>query len=125
MDALIADLHKRKTDILLSMLEEGALPLHPGVRRLMEEINNFGLALGICTTSDARAARCISATILKGIRLDMVLAGDDVSRKQPDPEIYLRALRAPGLSGRESIAIEDSHNGIEAATRGALCRGHD
>lgn len=119
-EALIARLHRRKTDIFLQMLEAGTLPLRPGVRRLMEEINELGLFLGVCTTSDERAARAVTSTILKGIQFDLLLAGDVVARKKPDPGIYQLALRKAGLKGRECIAIEDSQNGVEAAKEAGL-----
>jgi beta-phosphoglucomutase-like phosphatase (HAD superfamily) len=35
-------------------------------------------------------------------------------------EIYLRALRDTGLEPRECAAIEDSHNGVEAAKNAGL-----
>jgi HAD superfamily hydrolase (TIGR01509 family) len=119
-DGFIATLHRRKTDIFLEMLEAGALPLRPGVRRLMQEINELRLFLGVCTTSDERAARAVTSTILKAVRFDLVLAGDVVARKKPDPEIYTLALRKAGLDGSECIAIEDSHNGVEAAKNAGL-----
>jgi HAD superfamily hydrolase (TIGR01509 family) len=116
----ITRLHRRKTDILLQMLESGSLPLRSGVRRLMEEVNGAGLVLGVCTTSDQRVARTIAATSLKGIHLDFVLAGDVVTRKKPDPEIYTLALQRSGLQADECIAIEDSKIGVEAAKNAGL-----
>lgn len=119
-DELIARLHERKTDIFIEMLESGGLPLRPGVRRLMEEINRKGLVLGVCTTSDARVALAVTTTILRGIRFDFVLAGDVVTRKKPDPEIYRLALHKAGLRAGECIVIEDSQIGIEAAKDAGL-----
>jgi len=116
----ITRLHRRKTDILLQMLESGSLPLRVGVRRLMEEVNGAGLVLGVCTTSDERVARTIAATSLKGIQLDFVLAGDVVTRKKPDPEIYMLALQRSGLQANECVAVEDSKIGVEAAKNAGL-----
>jgi beta-phosphoglucomutase-like phosphatase (HAD superfamily) len=84
---LVEQLHERKTDIFLAMLEDGSLPLRPGVRRFMKEVNTLGLALGVCTTSSERTARAITEKILPDIHFDVVLAGDVVARKKPDPEI--------------------------------------
>ena len=117
---LIARIHKRKTDIFIAMVESGALPLRRGVRRLMEEINQAGLVLGICTTSDDRVAHAIVSSCLHGIRLDFVLAGDAVARKKPDPAIYYLALRTAGLAAQECVVIEDSHIGVEAAKAAGL-----
>ena len=119
-DALVEKLHRRKTDFFLELVEAGALPLRAGVKRLMREVNRAGVILGICTTSNERAARSIIATLLRDIRVDLVLAGDVVARKKPDPEIYLRALRETGLAARECAVIEDSRNGVEAAKAAGL-----
>ena len=57
---------------------------------------------------------------LVDINLEFVLAGDVVSKKKPDPEIYLLALERTGLAPDECIVIEDSHNGILAAKAAGL-----
>ena len=36
-DELIKSLHKRKTAVFIELIESGALPLRPGVHRVMEE----------------------------------------------------------------------------------------
>ena len=114
-ESLIKALHKRKTDLFVELIEGGALPLRPGVRRFMDEVNRLGLVLGICTTSNERAALAVSGTVLAGVRFDFVLAGDIVAKKKPDPEIYHLALRRSGLKPNECVVIEDSHNGVVAA----------
>jgi len=114
-DELIKKLHKRKTDIFIELIESGSLPLRPGVRRFMQEAMNKGLTLGVCTTSTERAAHAVAYNILKDIKFDFVLAGDIVSKKKPDPEIYLLALERAGLKPEECIVIEDSRNGVIAA----------
>ncbi len=119
-DELIARLHKRKTAAFIELIESGALPLRPGVRRLMLEAKAAGLLLAVCTTSDERAARAIAGTLLKEIALDFVLAGDMVRKKKPDPEIYLLALARSGLSPEECVVVEDSRNGVEAARAAGL-----
>ena len=119
-DGLIKALHKRKTDLFVELIEGGALPLRPGIRRFMEEVNRLGLVLGICTTSNERAARAVSETVLAGVRFDFVLAGDIVAKKKPDPEIYHLALRRSGLTANECLVIEDSHNGVVAGKNAGM-----
>ncbi|HUV08560.1 MAG TPA: HAD-IA family hydrolase [Spirochaetia bacterium] len=114
-DDLIKSLHKRKTEIFIELIEGGQLPLRAGIRRIMREIVDLGLVLGICTTSNEKAAHAITHKILKDIRFDFVLAGDVVAKKKPDPAIYLLALKKAGLEAGECVVIEDSHNGVEAA----------
>jgi beta-phosphoglucomutase-like phosphatase (HAD superfamily) len=73
------------------------------------------LILGVCTTSNEKAAHTVAYQILKDINFDFVLAGDVVSKKKPDPEIYLLALKETGLLPEECIVVEDSRNGVLAA----------
>jgi HAD superfamily hydrolase (TIGR01509 family) len=112
---LIKKLHKRKTDMFIELIESGALPLRPGIHRLMREAQTAGVALGICTTSDERAAKAISGRLLGDVKFQFILAGDVVSRKKPDPEIYLLAMKKAGLTPAECLVVEDSRNGVLAA----------
>ena len=114
-DELIKALHKRKTEIFIELIKEGALPLRPGIKRIMKEAMNRGLKVGICTTSNEKAAHAVAYEILKDIKFDFVLAGDVVKKKKPDPEIYLLALKKACLKAEECIVVEDSHNGLLAA----------
>jgi HAD superfamily hydrolase (TIGR01509 family) len=119
-DDLIQKLHLRKTAIFVELIESGALPLRPGIRRVMTEAMAAGLKLAICTTSNEQAARAITSKILAEIRFDLVLAGDIVKKKKPDPEIYLLALDKTGLKPYECVVIEDSRNGVQAAKAAGL-----
>jgi len=119
-DQLIADLHKAKTEIFINLIESGKLPLRPGIKRLMKEAMAADILLGICTTSNERAANTIAKKILKEIEFSFVLAGDIVSKKKPDPEIYLLALKKTGLKPEECVVVEDSRNGVLAAKNAGM-----
>ena len=114
-DGLIKALHKRKTEIFIELIKDGALPLRPGIKRIMKETMSRGLKVGICTTSNEKAAHAVAFEILKDIKFDFVLAGDVVKKKKPDPEIYLLALKKGCLKAKECIVVEDSRNGLLAA----------
>ncbi len=120
IDALIPQMHKRKTAIFVELIESGKLPLRPGVHRFMKEAMEAGLKIGVCTTSNEQAARAITEKILSDIHFDIVLAGDVVSKKKPDPEIYNLALSRLGLSPEEAFVVEDSRNGVLAAKAAGL-----
>ena len=114
-DELIKAMHKKKTETFIGLIESGQLPLRPGVRRLMQEVNDAGLVLGVCTTSNERAAQAVAHGILQDVEFEFVLAGDVVEKKKPDPGIYNLALEKSSLSADECIVIEDSRNGVLAA----------
>jgi HAD superfamily hydrolase (TIGR01509 family) len=115
LDPLIERLHKRKTEIFIGLIENGRLPLRAGVKRLMTEALEGGLRLGICTTANERAVNAILRAMLPGIAFEVVLSGDVIRKKKPDPEIYLLALAKTRLNPAACVAIEDSANGVYAA----------
>ncbi len=114
-DELIKKLHKRKTEIFIELIKTGSLPLRPGIKRIMKEAMARGFKIGICTTSNEKAAHAVAYGILKEIKFDFVLAGDVVKKKKPDPEIYLLGLKTVNLKAEECIVFEDSKNGLAAA----------
>jgi len=115
IDETIKAMHKRKTEIFVDLIESLRLPLRPGVQRFMKEAMEAGLKIAVCTTSNERAAKAVTEKALPDIRFALVLAGDVVSKKKPDPEIYNLALGKTGLKPNEAFVVEDSRNGVLAA----------
>lgn len=115
VDDLIARMHKRKTAMFIEMIESGRLPLRPGIHRFMQEAVAAGLRLGVCTTSNEKAAQAIAHGMLKDIPFEFVLAGDIVEKKKPAPDIYNLGLEKSGLGPDEVFVVEDSRNGVLAA----------
>ena len=113
IEAFAKDMHKTKTEILVNML--ASLPLRPGIGRFMNELKDAGIKMGICTTSNEKVAQTVAEEILSDIPFLVVIAGDMVKRKKPDPEIYNMALEKLGISPKEALVIEDSHIGVTAA----------
>jgi putative hydrolase of the HAD superfamily len=55
-------------------------------------------------------------------RFEVVVAGDDVTRRKPDPEAYLVALERLGVAATRAVAVEDSGPGWESAhAAGVAC----
>ena len=114
LDAQVKNIHERKTAIFLELVK--TMPLRPGIFRFMKEIQAAGLKTGICTTSNEKVAHMIAFERLNGIAFDVLIAGDMVSKKKPDPEIYLSALDRLGIDGSECLVVEDSGIGTRAGS---------
>lgn len=114
IDEFVQQLHLLKTEIFVSLIESGKLPLRPGIKRIMKEANEKGIVVGICTTSNEKAVNTIIKSLLSDVKIDLILAGDIVTKKKPDPEIYLLALEKTGFSPDEVLVVEDSENGLIA-----------
>jgi HAD superfamily hydrolase (TIGR01509 family) len=114
---LVPELHKKKTAIFTDLIAKGSLPLRPGVARVVDEAHAAGVRLAVCTTSDPKAIDGV-LDLLGAKRkswFEIVLAGDVVKKKKPDPEIYNLAKQRLGLDGRDCVVIEDSRNGLLSA----------
>lgn len=117
-DTLIKELHKLKTAYYTEIIESGQLPLRPGVARLVDEAIAAEIRLAVCSTSDEKAVHAVVEKLLgpaRKARFDVILAGDVVSRKKPDPEIYNLVLQRLGLRAIECAVVEDNRNGLLAA----------
>jgi HAD superfamily hydrolase (TIGR01509 family) len=117
-DALIKELHKLKTDYFMEIIESGQLPLRPGVARFVEEAIAANMTLAICSTSAERAVNLVAEVLLGPERkayFSAILAGDVVSKKKPDPEIYNLASKRLNLEPSECVVIEDTRVGLLAA----------
>lgn len=121
LDDFIAGLHKAKTRHYTELLATGAIPLRPGVRRLLQQASEAGLRLAIATTTTPENVDALlQNTLGTGWQqvFELIAAGDIVPAKKPAPDIYHYTLQHMQLSASACIAFEDSENGI-LATRGA------
>jgi len=121
-DALIRDLHKAKTEITAGLVGEDALPLRPGISRIVDEALANDVILGVCTTSNPVFIDAVLDLFgpERKARFGFVHAGDVVARKKPDPAIYELAKQSLKLPAHECIVIEDSRNGLLAAKGAGL-----
>ena len=120
-DDLIKQLHKLKTELFIKIIETGELPLRSGVKRLVDEAIADNIRLAVCSTSNQRAVNLIVEKLLgpqRRDKFDVILAGDVVSRKKPDPEIYNLALERLQLQPQDCVVVEDSLNGLLAGNLG-------
>lgn len=123
LDELIADLHKAKTRYYTELLEQGAIPLRPGVKRLLAQARDVGLRLAIATTTTPANVTALLKNALApdGVEwFELIAAGDIVPAKKPAPDIYVYTLEHMGLSAQECLAFEDSANGLQAAAASGL-----
>ncbi len=115
---LVARWHRRKTEIFAAMVRSGAIAPRPGVGRIARAAAAAGWQLAVASTS---AMDSVRAVLEVAVGTDLAarfskFAGDVIPRKKPSPDIYLLALRELGTPAAETVVIEDSRNGLLAAT---------
>jgi HAD superfamily hydrolase (TIGR01509 family) len=120
--AAVAAWHRRKTEIYTELVTSGAVPPRPGIARTVGEALAAGWRVAVASTS---AEPSVVATLNRAVGPDLaahvkVFAGDIVAKKKPAPDIYLVALDWLGLPADQVVVIEDSRNGLVAATGAGL-----
>jgi HAD superfamily hydrolase (TIGR01509 family) len=122
-DGDIADLHRIKTARFVDLLVKRGCPLRPGVNALISAAKARGQRLAIATTTSRANIDALLPAVFGNDWSDLfevIVAGDEVSRKKPAPDVYLEALSRLQLSGPDCLAIEDSANGLVAAARAEI-----
>lgn len=117
-DRVAATVHAKKNAFYAELIADLKIPLRPGVAELMDECLRRGVRLGIATTtsrSNVDALLRVHFGTDWRSRFAVVVCGEDVARKKPDPEVYRRALDALGIGPLEAVAVEDSPGGVAAA----------
>jgi beta-phosphoglucomutase len=116
---------KRRTyEIYLEIIRGRLMPL-AGVREFIDACRQSGVRLAVATSADEVKMRGNLAEIeLPPETFDTCVNGLEVTRKKPDPEIFLLAIRRLGLSSDRCMVVEDAPNGIRAGkAAGAKCLG--
>jgi phosphoglycolate phosphatase-like HAD superfamily hydrolase len=83
-EQVVKELHARKTEIFMDMINQQRIPLRPGVMRLMDEAIAAGVKLAVCSTSNEQAVTNLVQTLLGPERAAKIriFAGDMVPNKK-------------------------------------------
>ena len=110
--------HKSKSVRYRQLLVADNIELRPGIRRLVEECRQAGVALAIATSSSSENVNTLlHSTFGPGGRefFASVVTSDLITEQKPSPAAYRHTLSNLGLKAQECIAIEDTGNGNRAA----------
>ncbi|MCJ8338682.1 MAG: HAD family phosphatase [Pseudomonadales bacterium] len=103
-----------------ALLSRQAFPLMAGARESIAFFQSCGLQLAVVTGA-GREGVDVS---IRGHRLQgcfsTVVSGDDVAHSKPAADCYLLALQRLGLTAAQCIAIEDTENGVIAASSAGI-----
>jgi len=117
-ERLARDIHAKKNLLYAQIVRDGVIPLREGVLALLDQCWTHGIRTAITTTTSRANVEALLQAHL-GARwreaFEVIVCGEDVSHKKPDPQAYERTLQALALSPLETIAIEDSPGGVAAA----------
>ncbi|HEX2555864.1 MAG TPA: phosphoglycolate phosphatase [Microvirga sp.] len=88
--------------------------LYPGVLDTLRRLRAAGLRLAVVTNKPEAATRQIlDALGLAGL-IEVVIGGDTLPRRKPDPAPVAAALRALGIAPEAAAMVGDNHHDVEA-----------
>jgi len=106
---------KRTYEIYLELVPNH-LNAFPGSVELVKTCRQHGLKTALASSADIIKIKANMDKIGLPIHeWDCVVSAEDVSRRKPAPDIFLKAAEKLSLKPDECVVIEDAINGIQAA----------
>jgi HAD superfamily hydrolase (TIGR01509 family) len=96
------------------------LHIEPGVEEYIAQAKELGLKLAVASSSPRQWV--VGHLEQRGLlaHFDVVVTRDEVARTKPEPDLYRAALLGLDLAPHQTLALEDSPNGVTAAQRAGL-----
>ncbi|WP_081300601.1 HAD family hydrolase [Clostridium beijerinckii] len=94
--------------------------LNPSVKEVIRELKDRNIKIAIASSSERKEILRMVEECGIASCIDFVISGEECTQSKPDPEIYIRAIKALELLETEVLAVEDSALGIRAAKAAGL-----
>ncbi|MGH8371391.1 MAG: phosphoglycolate phosphatase [Gammaproteobacteria bacterium] len=92
-----------------------ATRLYPDAREVLEQLRRSGIALACITNKAAEFTEPLLEALAMRSYFGVVLCGDSLTQRKPDPLPLLHAARQLGVIPAQSCMVGDSRNDILAA----------
>jgi HAD superfamily hydrolase (TIGR01509 family) len=121
-EAVIERLGRRKDELYVLAAEN--LAPKPGIPRVLRELQNAAILLALATSAGRPRTAETLAKFGIAERFSAIITGSDVHAAKPAPDIFLLAAARLGVKSEESVVVEDSVAGVQAArAAGMKCVG--
>jgi phosphoglycolate phosphatase len=94
--------------------------LFPGTREMLERLHAAGFKLAVLTNKEARFAHKVLAAHDLLEPFDLIVAGDTLAVKKPDPAVVRHALAALHVTAEEVALVGDSVTDVRCAHAAGL-----
>lgn len=105
----------RTVKLFHEKIDKDGLPVKEGVYEILEYLKGTDLKIGIASSSSTASIKKHLGESGITHYFEVIIGGDTVEHSKPNPDIYQNACEALGVNPVNSIAIEDSPNGIKSA----------
>ena len=91
------------------------IPLKPGAVEILDFLRESGITVAMATANDIERTKRYLGRIGLLDKFDRIICADMVKHGKPAPDIYSYACESLGLEPGQTIAVEDSPNGVRSA----------
>jgi len=107
-------LQRASSAIYWDMVEHETIPLKSGIETVLTWLEEHGVPRAVATSTqrslvNIKLERCGLSRFF-----DAVVAGDEVARTKPAPDVYLAAAHKLGVDPDQCVVLEDSVYGMRA-----------
>ena len=114
-----ADAASGVIDLVAGSYRSGRVQLVEGARALVEAIAEQ-VPVGLASSAPREIIDTVMQTMGLGSFFRTTVSSAEVGRGKPSPDVYVEAARRLAVEPAQSVAVEDSSNGIRAAASAGL-----
>jgi len=119
----VTKLGRRKDELLFGLMHR--IRVQPGLLRVLDQLQAAGIPCALATSAGRVRTQEILGQLGIANRFLAVVTNHDVSQPKPAPEVFLEAASRLGVTPHETVVIEDSVAGVQAARAAdMLCIGY-
>jgi HAD superfamily hydrolase (TIGR01509 family) len=120
IDEVARTVHARKTELFTEMARSNVFTPRPGVTRLLDDLAQGGIAVGVATTGSREWVLPLLDGLFCLQRFAVVVTGAEAPQRKPHPSAYHQAVDLLGVDAGHVAAVEDSGPGVAAARYASL-----
>lgn len=114
-DVDLPQMEARQYDVIVELAMEQRLKPTPGLSAFLDFLAARDVTLAVCSSSGRGYLEKMLLLLGLSRYFAFLVGGDEVPRKKPAPDVYLRALELSSTPATQTFAVEDSAAGITAA----------
>lgn len=117
---LTLKVRQKREAIFFEHLENNRVKLMPGTLEILTYAKSQNLVVGLASSTYQEKGLIILEHFELVNYFDYIVFGDEVPRRKPFGDIYLKAIENSGLKSEELLVFEDSLTGCQAAEAAKL-----
>ena len=114
-------IRKERSELFLKLVKK-KLKMMPGLKKSLKLFEENEIKIALASSATRKYINIVLRKFKINDYFGVIVSADDVVHGKPHPETYLVAARKLNLKPSETLVLEDSTNGIEAAkAAGCFC----